>query len=112
MNGQTFGVVSVLIGLFLFGLAYNALVAWIERQKVNEPITWLLVVGGVLVTLGGLHLLTQFSPAPAVLLALAAFTASGTPMVLGSVARYINLYRQALDYEREILVDKEQSKRL
>jgi len=34
-------------------------------------------------------------------LALLAFFAAGTPMVLGSVSRFLMLWRQALNYEKE-----------
>jgi len=102
MNGNPFGAIAVLFGLFLFGLAYNALVAWLERKRVNEPVTWLLVVGGVLVTIGGIHLLELTLPdESAAELALLAFLADGTPMVLGSVSRFLMLWRQALNYEKE-----------
>lgn len=101
MIGQTFGHLSVLLGLFLFGLVYNAFVAWIERHKAGEAITSLLVAFGALITIGGIHLLELVWDLPAAVLALLAFAASGTPMIIGSLWRFVTLYRQALEFEKE-----------
>jgi hypothetical protein len=76
----------VIAGLFLFGLTYNAFVAWLERQGHDRGYTAFLVVGGTLVTLGGLWAVTDLDTA---ILAIICFAASGLPMILGSVWRHM-----------------------
>lgn len=81
-----FGVVlAVFFGLMLFGIGYNALVAWMERKGYTEGYLSLIVAFGVFATLCGVAVLSI----PAALLALGAFGASGTPMIIGSIARYL-----------------------
>ena len=88
--------VAVVLGLlFLFGAAYNLLVAWLEHKGYDEGYTSLLVVGGVLVTLAASALLVGWYNA---LLVLLCFAASGLPMILGSLARYARARRAALDH--------------
>src|SRR3990172_6568261 len=60
---------SVLFGLFMFGLMFNGLVDWLGERK--EGYVSLMVVGGVLVTLGGIAFISW----PAAILGLAAFVA-------------------------------------
>ena len=81
VNWQTIG--SLLFGLLMFGLAYNALVHALGDRK--EGYTGLLVVAGVLVTLGAVAMISW----QAALLSLGAFAASGTPMLVGDVVRHI-----------------------
>lgn len=85
---------AVFGGLALFGLGYNAFVAWAERRGYTEGYMSLIVACGVLVTLGGVAILSV----PAALTALAAFVASGTPMIIGSIVRYVQ--RRAAERER------------
>jgi hypothetical protein len=73
--------------LALFGLVYNWVVKWLEKDGRHEGYVAILVVGGVLATLGGLAVLRGFEIAVYVALL---FVASGTPMILGSIARYMN----------------------
>lgn len=84
------GMIFALIGLFAFGLAYDGLVGWLERQGHHRGIVSLLVVGGVLVTLGVVWAaLTGRTMQADLVLAylLAGFTASGLPMIVGSLWR-------------------------
>lgn len=76
----------VIAGLFLFGLSYNAFVAWLEGQGHDKGYTAFLVVGGVLITLAGLAVITNVETA---ILAIGCFAASGLPMIFGSVGRYV-----------------------
>lgn len=74
----------VLISLFLFGLGYNWLVAWLEEKRYDRGYTAFLVVGGSAVTLAAGALLVGLEP---VLWLLVCFAASGLPMVVGSCVR-------------------------
>jgi len=78
-------IALILSGLLLFGLAYNALVAWLERTHRDRGYTAILVIGGSAVTLAGAGHLAGWRP---ILWALACFAASGTPMTLGSIWRH------------------------
>jgi divalent metal cation (Fe/Co/Zn/Cd) transporter len=100
---NTFGVgnghlLAVILGLALFGIAYNALVAWMERHHYTEGFLSLIVALGVMGTLIGL----AFLNAKAALLALLAFGATGIPMIVGSIVRYI----QARDAAKQALRDE------
>lgn len=86
--------VSILIGLFVFGLGYDVVIEVGVRRKLTEGYTAILVVVGTLVTIGGIHFLSLYWDTSAALLALAAFAASGLPMVAGDVGRYLKLREQ------------------
>jgi predicted PurR-regulated permease PerM len=77
---------KTLAGLFAFGIAYNALVAWLERRGYNRGITALLVAFGTAVTLVAFFPLLGWRVIEAIL---AGFVASGSPMIIGSLWRYI-----------------------
>jgi hypothetical protein len=89
-------IVTVLFALLMFGLAYNGLVSWLGERK--DGYTALLVVGGVLVTLAGVALIDW----QAAVITLAAFAASGIPMILGDIARTISKRERALRMMRLI----------
>jgi hypothetical protein len=95
MNDWT-DVGLIYIGLMVFGYVYNRLIQWTVRKRFLEGFTWLAVLVGVLVTLGGLALLVDWKFS---LLALGAFASSGLPMVAGSLLRYV----QARHHEQEEL---------
>lgn len=81
-----YGVISaVLLGLLLFGIGYNAFVSWAERRGYTEGFLSLIVAFGVFVTLCGVAILSIH----AALLTLGAFAATGTPMIIGSILRYL-----------------------
>lgn len=90
---KTFFIVVAM--LHLFGWVYDELVAWMERNGYDEGYTALLVVGGVLATLAGLAVLRGLESA--VYMALL-FVASGTPMIIGSMARHAR--QRAKDEQR------------
>ena len=100
-------VIGTLMG---FGTAYNALVEDIERRGYDKGFTAFLVVGGTLVTLGGAGFLIGWRNVAKVL---ACFAASGFPMVVGSVGRYVR--ERELDqqngrgYARELIANAEES---
>lgn len=77
---------TILTSLFIFGVAYNAFVSWLERQGYDRGYTAILVVVGTLVTVvgAGLRLGTR-----SVAWILTCFAASGTPMIAGSIWRYV-----------------------
>lgn len=78
-------LVPVCGALLGFGLAYNALVAWLERTRRDEGYTSILVIAGSAVTIAATALLNGTQAA---LNTLACFTASGAPMALGSMWRH------------------------
>lgn len=77
----------VLAMLAVFGLIYNLIVEYVQEQlPERHGITAWLVVGGVLVVLGGLFILTDLET---FLIALLCFVCAGTPMIAGSMGRYL-----------------------
>jgi biotin transporter BioY len=74
-------VIAILIALFCFGWAYNSVINSLGKR--TEGYLSLLVAGGVLITLGGVALLDWQAAA----LCLAAFAASGVPMIVGDIWR-------------------------
>jgi hypothetical protein len=79
-------LVVTLLGLHLLSWGYNALIGWLERQGYHEGFVSLFVVGGVAYTVA---IATWIIGIDIALILLAAFTASGLPMVVGSIARHI-----------------------
>ena len=77
IDWHTIGLLSVI--LFLFGILYNNLVGWMEDEGYAEGYVHLLVVLGVIVTLGAVALIDW----QAALLALWAFACSGIVMLVG-----------------------------
>lgn len=92
-------ILAVFGALALFGAVYNRLIAWTEERGYIEGYTALAVVGGVLITLAGIAILSI----PAAVLALGAFAASGTPMVIGSIGRHVRMRAEAIRALREEL---------
>jgi len=91
----TFGQVFPLLAwLLVFGVVYNSLVAWLECKGYTEGFLSLIVALGVFGTLMGIASLSW----QVALVALAGFVATGTPMIVGSIARYIR-QREALKRE-------------
>lgn len=93
LDWQLIGV--TLAGLFFFGLAFNGLVNALDERKSGY--VSLLVAGGVLITLGGVAIVSW----QCALLALAMFAASGTPMIIGEAARAVRKREAALRVLRE-----------
>lgn len=83
----------VLAMLVVFGLLYNQVVDYVQAQlPERHGVTAWLVVVGVLVTLGGFLILTDLRT---FLLALLCFICAGTPMIIGSMGRYLQARRSA-----------------
>ena len=78
-------VAVVYLALVLFGIAYNAFTAWMERRGYLHGYVSLAVAFGVLVTVGATVLISPLFS----LLTVGAFVASGTPMIVGSVWRHV-----------------------
>jgi len=94
-----FGIIlAVFLALALFGIGYNALVSWMIRRGYTEGYLSLVVAFGVLVTLCGAAILSI----QAALIALGAFAASGTPMIIGSIVRYI----KAREYIKRAIIEE------
>lgn len=77
--------VMVTMALLLFGIAFNAFTAWMERANKMQGFTAMMVVGGVFGTLVGAAFVIGLLPAMTVGLL---FIASGVPMIAGSWARH------------------------
>jgi hypothetical protein len=99
LDYRLFGV--SLLALFLAGILYNLLVAWLGHRK--NGYTSLLVVGGVLFTLTGVALVSWQAAG----LCLLAFAASGLPMVLGDIYRSIKHQEQALELMRQAAKERQ-----
>lgn len=84
-------ILAVFFGLSLFGVGYNAFVSWLEKNGYSEGYMSLIVALGVFATLCGVAILSI----QAALLALIAFVATGTPMIIGSIARYLRKREEA-----------------
>lgn len=113
------GITFALIGLFAFGLAYDGLVGWLERQGHHRGIVSLLVVAGVLVTLGVVWaaLTGRTMQADHVMAyILAGFAASGLPMIVGSLWRNAKERQadeaQARAVALEVLLDPKETGRV
>ena len=98
-SGLNWGTLAAIyMALLLFGIVYNLITAWLERQGYAKGYVSLLVVGGVVVTVG----LTAFISLPFALVTAGAFIASGTPMIIGSIWRHVREREQYLeDLRRE-----------
>jgi hypothetical protein len=80
-------LIALALGLMMFGIGFNAFVEWLERRPLgHHGYTAFLVVIGVAVTVLASWPIIGFK---AVLTLIVAFLASGIPMVVGSIARYM-----------------------
>lgn len=91
-SGFDQGQWAVLLTLTAFGVGYNALITRAGKRGWLRGFTWLAVVIGVSITLIG----TWFIDARAALIASACFAASGIPVAMGAISRYV------LNRERDI----------
>lgn len=85
LSTTTGTIQAVLLALIVFGVFYNAVVAWLIHHGYDEGYTWAIVAAGVAVTLLGVAAIDV----RAALLSLAAFIASGLPMAIGSWWRHV-----------------------
>jgi len=77
----------ILAGLLVFGIYFDHIVDKLGNKQ--EGFTSLLVVIGVFVTIIGAGLLNVFIWWNSFFIDLIAFAASGTPMIVGSIVRYM-----------------------
>jgi L-cystine uptake protein TcyP (sodium:dicarboxylate symporter family) len=92
----------VIPALVIFGVLYNAVVAWLIHHGYDEGYTWALVAVGVAVTLLGVACIDG----AAALLSLLAFSAAGLPMALGSWWRHVQARKAGqLAQRAEVLHD-------
>ena len=87
---------SVLFGLFMFGCSFNALVDYLKDR--SDGYLAMLVTAGVGITLIGAAIISW----QAAVLLLACFAASGIPMIIGEIARSIQMREKALRRQRLI----------
>lgn len=90
------GIVSALFGLFLFGILFNFVIGWAKPKGFLEPYMALWVAAGTLVTILGISIIDKLVDWNAGLVALAAFAASGTPMIIGDAVRYVTKMQREL----------------
>ena len=86
-------VIAVFCALILFGIFYNRFEDWADRRGYTEGYLSLVVALGVLVTLIATAVLSWQSA----VLTLICFVASGTPMIIGSIIRYLKLREAAIE---------------
>lgn len=75
----------------LIGILYNHFVNWLHAEKHDQGYTALLVVGGVVITLG---LALPFIGLEHTAIVTVLFICTGTPMIVGDVWRYVVERRQ------------------
>lgn len=80
-------------GLFLFGLAYDKFVGWLERNGYERGVTAWIVVLGTAVTIIPILFIWGIK---AFFRTFSLFVASGSPMIIGATWRYM----QERDEER------------
>lgn len=88
------GVLVTFGALFIFGLFYNWLISHLSKKGYSEGYTSLLVVAGTLVTLFAALFTVGLIP---VLVILVYFAASGLPMVIGDISRYVINRRKEIE---------------
>ena len=91
----------VLSALVIFGVFYNAAVAWLIHHGYDEGYTWALVAAGVAVTLLGVACIDS----EAAWLSLVTFTASGLPMAMGSWWRHVQARKAGQQAQRQAVID-------
>jgi xanthine/uracil permease len=82
--------------LFSFGLIYNQAIGSLDRRGYLEGFTWLAVVLGVGTTLAvvvGMAWRREYQGWQWGLLMLGGFAASGLPMAMGAIWRYVSARR-------------------
>ena len=93
-------VFPVLAALVIFGVLYNAVVAWLIHHGYDEGYTWALVTVGVAGTLLGIAIIDP----DAALLALCCFSASGLPMAIGSWWRHVQARKAGQQAQRNAVL--------
>lgn len=88
---------SVYLGLFCFGLAFNQLMAWLDRGGYLHGYTSLAVAIGCLATIGMTALINPWFA----LITAGAFMASGAPMIIGSAWRHASQREKELERMRK-----------
>ena len=83
--------VPILLGLAVFGVAYNRWVESLEKNGHDRGYMGFIVALGCGVTLAGAAFIVGLEPA---LWTLICFAASGIPMIAGSVDRYCQARKQ------------------
>jgi len=81
-SGRFWGAIGVMLG---FGIVYNQLIAFLQRQGYSQGYTAVLVVAGTAITLVAAVPVIGIRAA---LYVAGLFAASGLPMTLGSMQRY------------------------
>lgn len=102
MIGDVFGIdqdklVSLYLGLVVFGIAFNKITAWAEKKGYTRGFLSLFVAFGAGMTI----LATAFINPLWALFTLGAFIASGSPMITGSISRYLKEREEDLNSMRE-----------
>jgi len=103
LSGINTGVLAALyLGLLLFGIGFNALTAWAERNGYIKGYTSLFVALGVGLTVAATAVINlAFALVTAV-----AFIASGLPMIVGSLLRHMQEREAELERLRQEALDE------
>lgn len=89
-----FGLILALYCLlFLFGTGYDKFVYWGERKGYIEGFMSIIVAVGVGVTVAVMAIVNWIFA----LIMLGGFVASGSPMIIGSIVRYVRKRRAEQD---------------
>jgi hypothetical protein len=91
-------IMAILLGLVLFGVIYNLLVDFLTSHQFAEGFMSILVAFGVFGTLIGIAFISW----PVALMAFAGFAASGLPMIVGSITRYVRKRAKEQEHYRKI----------
>ncbi len=97
MKLQISDVLALYVILLLLGIGYNLAIGWLERQKYIEGFVSIFVAIGVIFILGGVAALNW----QAALLVFGAFVFGGTPMIIGSIWRYMKARREGQQRDRQ-----------
>ena len=90
-SGAIWGIILAYLILSCFGYAYNRLVGYLQREKLDEGFVWLEVVVGVAVTTGVMFLALwgRTFDVYSLLAIFGGFVMSGSWMAGGALVRYI-----------------------
>lgn len=91
-------IMAILFALILYGIVYNMLVDFLDSRRYSEGYMSLLVAFGAFCTLSGIAFISW----PVALISLLGFAASGIPMIVGSITRYI---RQRAKFQQEMIAE-------
>ena len=104
-SGMNWAVImAVYFFLLLFGVGYNLLTAYAERQGYTKGYLAFFVAGGVGITVAA----TAVIDLAFALVTAGAFIASGLPMIVGSMWRHMRARQEEIERLRRLVYDESQ----